>query len=403
MKNKISILVTAFVLSLGFNACTDDDNLRFQTVENPDQITFTNNFLSEYVLSNETANNNAERFIWASPDFGAPTAINYFLEASLEGTFEEGDVEVFAGTSETQSSVSVGQLIGLAEEKGLSNVQVEDDEGNPVFDENGDPVFNNVGELFFRVRADVGDDVAENSPETTSAVQIINVRLLLAATGEDSCSPAQLPQLFLVGNATSADWNNNNNNIVMLRNPDNENQFSFTGRFLGEAPTNEFKFLEVRGQWQPQWGIDGGNFTSSDILGGDPSNFVTDGATGYYTVEADKEALTYSMTPFDASAAPTYTSISIIGESTPLGWDGDTEMTQSAFDVHQWYINDIELIAGEMKIRTTGDWTTNWGDSTALSGTGTQDGPNIPVEDCGTFTIWFNDLNGSYMFVPVAE
>lgn len=399
MKNKIAILLTAFVLSIGFNACTDDDNIRFQTVENPDQITFVNDFLGEYVLSNETSNNVAERFIWVSPDFGAPTAINYTLEASLNGTFSEGDVRVITTTNENQASLSVGQLLDLAEDKGLDgnpDTFLTDENGDEILDENGDPVQNDRGELFFRVRADVGADFdgepAENSPETVSDISIISIYIL------ESIEVPQFIDLFLVGNSTAADWNNNNNNMPLVRNPENENQYTFTGRFLGNP--NEFKLLETRGQWQPQWGLNEGEFTSSDILGGDPGSFVVDGGEGYYTLTVNTEELTWSFESFDASAAPTYTGISIIGDSTPLGWDGDTEMTQSAFDVHLWYINGVELLDAEMKFRTTGSWDTNWGANTALSGFGEFGGANIPVSE-GAYDIWFNDLDGSYIFIPV--
>lgn len=396
MKNKISILITAFILSISFNACTDDDNLRFQTVESPEQITFLNNFLSEYVLSEETASNNAERFLWATPDFGAPTAVNYFLETSLDGTFTEENTEVIASTSETQVSVSVSQMIDLAEDKGLSNEQVEDEDGEPVFDENGDPLYNNIGELFFRVRADLGDN-AENSPETTSAIQVINVRWLIASTGEEG--PVSFRNLFLVGNATAADWNNDNNNMPLVRNPENEDQYTFTGKFLG-GDTNEFKLLEVRGQWQPQWGLSDGTLAVNDGTGTDPDAFVNDGEAGYYTIEVDLDATTFEMTAFDASDLTTYPSLSIIGEATALGWDGDTEMTQSSFDEHQWFITGVELADGEMKFRATGNWDINWGASTPISGFGTMGGPNIPVT-AGTYDIWLNDIDGSYIFIPV--
>lgn len=403
MKNKISILIAAFIISIGFNACTDDDNIRFQTVENPDQITFTNNFLSEYVLSQETAGNVAERFLWATPDFGAPTAINYTLEASLDGTFAEGDVQVLTTTNETQASISVGQLLNLAEDKGLSNTQVVDEEENPVFDENGDPVFNNTGELFFRVSADVGADFdgdpAENAPETVSATQIINVRWLLASTGGEE--PVVLKNLFLVGNATAADWNNNNNNMPLIRFPDNENQYTITSRFLGNP--NEFKLLETRGQWQPQWGINDGELAVNDGSGSDPGPFVVEGGEGYYTLTVNTEELTWSFDSFDASASPMYETIGIIGSATTgndEGWAQDIDMTQSTFDPHLWYINGITLFDGLAKFRENNDWATNWGGTTALSGLGSPNGGDIPVAE-GTYDVWFNDLDGSYIFIPV--
>lgn len=397
MKNKISLLILAFVAAIGFNACTDDDNFRFQTVENPDRITLLNEFLPEYVLGTETGSNIAERFIWASPDFGAQTAITYSLETSADGTFE--DVEVITESSTTQASITVAQMLGIANAKGISNVPQTDEDDNPILDEEGNQIINNTGELFFRVRAILGTQDATNSPEATSETIVLNVRILLIGDGETGCNPPQLRQLFLVGNATAADWNNNNNNMPLVRDPNNENSYTFTGRFLGEG-ANQFKFLEIRGQWQPQWGLQDGILASSDDLGGDPDDtFVTPGATGFYTINVDLDAPSFEMLAFDAAAANTYSSISVIGSSTPLGWDGDTEMTQSSFDVHKWFISGVELEDGEAKFRTTGDWGTNWGANTALSGSGTFDGPNIPVE-CGTYDVWFNDLDGSYIFIP---
>lgn len=395
MKNKISLFILALVALIGFNACTDDDNFRFQTVENPDQITLLNEFLPEYILSSETASNIAERFIWVSPDFGAQTAITYNLETSADGTFE--DAEVVTESSTTQASLSVGQMLSIANAKGISNVPETDEEDNPILDEDGNQIINNTGELFFRVRAILGTQDATNSPEAISETVVLNVRILLIADG-DGCEPPQLRQLFLVGNATAADWNNNNNNMPLVRNPSNENVYTFTGRFLG-GETNQFKFLENRGQWQPQWGLEGGVLASSEDLGGDPDVFTTAGDTGFYTVDVDIDASSFEMTAFDASAAPTYGSISIIGSSTPLGWDGDTEMTQSAFDVHKWFISGIALEDGALKFRTTGDWETNWGSNTALSGFGNFAGDDIPVQ-CGTYDIWFNDLDGSYILIP---
>lgn len=397
MKNKISLLILAFVAAIGFNACTDDDNFRFQTVENPDRITLLNEFLPEYVLGTETGSNIAERFIWASPDFGAQTAVTYLLENSADGTFE--DAQLVTESSTTQASITVAQMLSIANAKGISNVPQTDEDDNPILDEEGNQIINNTGELFFRVRAILGTQDATNSPEATSETIVLNVRILLVGDGETGCTPPALRQLFLVGNATAADWNNNNNNMPLVRDPNNENSYTFTGRFLG-GDTNQFKFLETRGQWQPQWGLEGGVLASSDDLGGDPDIFTTAGDTGFYTVNVDLDAPSFEMVAFDASTAPTYGSISIIGSSTPLGWDGDTEMTQSSFDVHKWFISGIELVDGAAKFRTTGDWDTNWGSNTALSGFGDFGGADIPVE-CGTYDIWFNDLDGSYMFIPV--
>ena len=101
-----------------------------------------------------------------------------------------------------------------------------------------------------------------------------------------------------------------------------------------------------------------------------------------------------------AATAPTYTTVGIIGDSTPNGWGASTAMVQSSFDPHQYSLRDVTLISGEMKFRANDDWATNWGSDTEFSGQGTQDGANIPIAP-GTYDIFFNDIDGRYILIPV--
>ncbi|MGY3794182.1 SusF/SusE family outer membrane protein [uncultured Aquimarina sp.] len=403
---KVLILILAFVGVITFNACTDDDALVFTAQDPVEAITFVNSFSSEYVLTAETFDNTAERFVWQSPDFGVETAISYELQGSAMSSFDT--FESLGTTSANDIAITVKQLFDLAAIAGIDNdpetTQVDGD-GNPVLDGDGNPLPNNAGELFFRLVASVG--TTTDGPSTISDVLPLAV-FLPEPTGEEPV--VLLRELFLVGNATAADWNNNNNNTPLTRDPGNENSYSFTGYFVA----NEFKLLETKGQWQPQWGLDGGSFTSSDILGGDPGSFVVP-ATGYYTltVSVDPDNLSHTFDPFDASTSPTYATIGVIGnatnsadddgDGTPDGWQSDMDLTQSSFDPHIWYVNGITLEVGEIKFRADDDWAVNWGNNTELTGFGTMGGPNIPVSREGVYDIWFNDLNGSYVLIPIVE
>ena len=51
----------------------------------------------------------------------------------------------------------------------------------------------------------------------------------------------------------------------------------------------------------------------------------------------------------------------------------------------------------QVKFRQDASWTINWGNSTFPSGTGIQDGPNIPVP-VGDYDISFNIQSGAYSF-----
>lgn len=200
--------------------------------------------------------------------------------------------------------------------------------------------------------------------------------------------------LFLVGNATAAGWDPNNNNQAIFRDPSNTKKFYFTGKF----GTDQFKLLEVLGQWQPQWGVNGTTVAVNDGSSSDPSSFTVS-TSGYYTFVVDIAAKTYSFTSFTGSTSTNYTSIGLIGSATPNGWSGDTAMTQSSFDPHQWVKKGVVLTAGEAKFRANGGWTINWGANTEYSGQGVQDGANIPVSEAGTYNVYFNDLDGRYLLI----
>ncbi|WP_188407075.1 SusE domain-containing protein [Psychroflexus salis] len=365
MKNKISVLIAAFIVSLSFNACTDDDNLRFQTVENPEQITFLNNFLPEYVLSEETENNNAERFLWASPDFGAPTAVNYFLETSADGTFTEENTQVITSTSETQVSVSVSQMMDLAEAKGLSNNQVEDENGELVFDENGDPVYNNVGELFFRVRADLGDN-AENSPETTSAVQVINVRILLAPVDggdEGPTGDCELDQLWLVGaGVPDAGWGWGSPVQLLCT---GDNVYSGNVNFSPENDGN-FRFFTEEGNWDSGINFPGfvdEGFTVDEVFqdaqDGD-NNFQFIGDAGIYFLTVDYNNMTISVGPEQTVGVCDLDQYWLVGAGVPdagWGWGSPVSVACTGDNVYSGNVNFSPDNDGNFRFFTEeGNW-----------------------------------------------
>jgi uncharacterized protein (TIGR02145 family) len=90
--------------------------------------------------------------------------------------------------------------------------------------------------------------------------------------------------------------------------------------------------------------------------------------------------------------------ISIIGTATPAGnWETDFYLTQDSGNPDLWSTN-IQLNAGELKIRQNGSWDANWGGSSFPSGTGVPDGPNIPVYPGGSYAITFNTSTLEYNF-----
>lgn len=377
---KLSILLLAFVALIGFNACTSDDDVVFIAQPDPEGIAFTNTFSSEYILTSATAENTVERFVWNEIDLGVPTNINYDVLASTSSDMV--DPVLLGSTAGTNLAVKVKQLMNLAEDAGIDN----------------DPATEapNTGTLYVQVVATAGTG---GEMVHASEVQALNI-LIPETAGEEE---EAFLNFFLVGDATAAGWNPDNNNTPLFRDGENENLFYFTGRFDGSGDKEGFKLLEILGQWQPQWGLNNGNLSNSTLLGGDPSAFPVD-ADDYYTLTVNVDEMTYSFETYDESSAATYGSIGLIGPAQAGGWDSDTDLTQQTFDPHIWFINDIELSDGEFKFRADNDWADNWGAaSNALSGKANYGAGDNMVAQAGVYDIWFNDLTGRYILIPQAE
>ena len=164
------------------------------------------------------------------------------------------------------------------------------------------------------------------------------------------------PILYMAGDANG--WKQ----IDVLNSNDGVN---FTGyMYLNQ---NGFKFST-----QPNW--DGTNYGADFDTAPDAGNIVITEEAGFYQVDVDLSKKTYTLTPF---------TIGIIGNATPKGWDGDTNMTYNP-EERCWELKDVTLTDGEMKFRHTNDWNLSWGGE--LDNLTTQNGPNIAVA-AGTYDI----------------
>ena len=163
------------------------------------------------------------------------------------------------------------------------------------------------------------------------------------------------PILYMAGDANG--WNHSD----VLNSDDGVH---FTGyMYLNQ---NGFKFCT-----QPNW--DGTNYGGA-FFGQESDNIMMTQEAGFYQVDVDLSAKTYTLTPF---------TIGIIGNATPKGWDGDTDMTYNP-EERCWELKDVALTDGEMKFRHTNDWSLSWGGE--LDNLTTQNGPNIVVA-AGTYDI----------------
>ena len=162
------------------------------------------------------------------------------------------------------------------------------------------------------------------------------------------------PILYMAGDANG--WNQ----IDVLNSEDGVN-------FKGYMYLNQkgFKFCS-----QPNW--DGTNYGGA-FFGESEDNIMMTQEAGFYQVDVDLSAKTYTLTPF---------TIGIIGNATPTGWAGDTNMTYNP-EERCWELKNVELTDGEMKFRHTNDWNLNWGGPLDAL---VHDGDNIAVA-AGTYDI----------------
>lgn len=169
------------------------------------------------------------------------------------------------------------------------------------------------------------------------------------------------PILYMAGDANG--WNQ----IDYLASEDGS---SFTGfMYLNQ---NGFKFCS-----EPNW--DGTNYGAT-FFSKEGDNIIMTEEAGYYKVDVDLSAKTYTLTPINY--------IGIVGSASPNGWDTDEKMTYVPYNTETkepgyWEVKDITLTSGVIKFRADGDWAINWGGTPDAL---TQGGADMNVEE-GTYDI----------------
>tara|TARA_R110002072_G_scaffold63171_1_gene157407 strand:+ start:497 stop:1621 length:1125 start_codon:yes stop_codon:yes gene_type:complete len=363
--------VSIIGLVLLFLSSCEDTTDTFQ-ITSPNAPVLADLNFSSIELDPINTSNPALTLNWAESDYGQQTAVNYAIQFAGDETFT---VPVTAATITGQSALtlSIGEINAAAGNAGL----------NPF----------EWATLYTRVVASLGSQQSESINSNTIQFQVFPYFNYV------------FNDYYLVGNGTAPDWNNNANNPPLFRDADNSNLYHYTGYFNkpGGFDDGRFKILESRGLWQPQWGVtdnEGDDVvkTSGDIAGNpgtqssDPGRFGVP-ETGFFTFTIDFSTKKYTTEPFEASGITSPATLSIQGSSVET-----TAMTALAFDGHIWYINELHLLPGEITFLAD---TNAWGGSTSFSGVATNGGGSIPVIVEDDYDVWFNDLTGHYILIPL--
>jgi len=359
------IFLTSFILVMG--ACDEKEMIV------PDENAVFSFELSEneLVLSEANADTEAVTVIWSEPDFGFNAAISYKIHFDfLGGDFASS--EYIPAGDDLSKVVLVNEINAALIDLGITPFELTD--------------------IDVRVEAELSDSSSIMSNSQTMSI---------------SAYPSEYPSLYLVGDATAAGWDPDNNNYPMFKDPDQNGLNVYTGYFNAGS----VKLVETKGQWQPQWG----KGASDGVLAGNPGTQADDPdviaipSAGYYTLQVDLINLTYSVEAFDESVAPDYLTIGVLGQATPTGWGSDTDMTQSSFDSHIWYMN-LNMNQSEggdcdcgFKFRADDDWAVNWGGNqnppTLNHGICVLGGKNIGVPETAEYLMFFNDIDGRYFYI----
>ena len=114
---------------------------------------------------------------------------------------------------------------------------------------------------------------------------------------------------------------------------------------------NGFKFCS-----QQNW--DGTNYGGAFFGDEENDNIIMDETEGYYKVDVDLSTKKYTLTPI--------TTIGIIGDAAPKGWDSDEDLTYVPYNKETkeggyWEAKNIKLKAGDCKFRANDAWDMQWG------------------------------------------
>ncbi|MDC6351174.1 SusE domain-containing protein [Zeaxanthinibacter sp. PT1] len=321
--NYLKIFMGVFVLAFGMVACDKEDYLIFTAQEPSEAISFENTASANYLLSAETKNNIAERFVWNKPDFGAPTTVSYTVEGSVSADFSTVDYD--SGTlSETNHAILVNTLIQLAETLGLdSDPATTNEEGEP----------NNTGTVYFRVKAFVGSDGATNEVKSVSELMSMTITMV-EKQAEGNNANCELDQLWIVGaGAPDAGWGWDTPVQVPCT---GDGVYSANVSFQSTVDANNFRFFTTEGDWgsgqnYPYFADAGYTIDNNfeNAMDGD-SNFAFVGTTGTYNLTIDTKNLTITLAPPVSDPNCDLDQLWIVGAGAPAagwGWDSPVQVS----------------------------------------------------------------------------
>ncbi len=329
MKN-IKLLIVVLISSYFFLSCSEQETEIFIADLSSSEIAFQNSFAAEYLLSEETKENIADRFIWNKPT--PITTSTYELEASAFSDFLT--ITTIGNTSNTNHIVLVEQLMSLAQELNL-------DDDPTTTDANGDA--NNTGIVYFRVKATIGNGGA-GTEEIVSEIAPINIKII-----EKIIDNGQCESLYVLGaGITDIGWN-----FPGLEATCESDVLTVKAR-LGNG---HFRFFTTVGDWQSGQDYafyENDGYTIDSRLENAPAgdNFSFTGTPGIYTITIDKNTKTIDLKESGSLWA--------VGGAVPGGWGFNSDTVEFIENTPNIWSASITLSNDIFRLfQTFGTWDTN--------------------------------------------
>ncbi|MBT8271823.1 MAG: hypothetical protein HKO90_06670 [Flavobacteriaceae bacterium] len=355
---QIKIIGLILLIAFGFNACQQDDDVVF-IASDTTEVSFTNTFLAEYIISAATAGNLGERFTWNIPDAGVPTNFTFDLQYSIAGDFS--DATTLGSTNGTEIAVTIGDLLGIAAQLGLDN----DPETEAP----------NEGEVDFRLRSVIGVDGSESFTPNQA------MKLVWLEESDEEMAVCEYDQLFMVGAGIKfAGWSWDTPGVLAC---------TGNGVYSGnvelqnnDGSDNNFRFFTVETEWPSgrnyPWYEDAGYTIDENLVNAndDDSNFAFVGTSGLYFLEIDDLNKTVTLGPPQATGSCEFDVLFGVGAGlADAGWSWDTPV--------QLFCSGDSVYTGWVNFDADGDANFRW----FTANTEWPSGRNYPYYEDAGYTI----------------
>ena len=336
MKNLINKIFLAAAVGLVFVSCTKDET---QTLTGGGTAPVLTPSTTAIVLSLAGAGTDGPSIGWTPSNYGYKAVVNYKLQYDKKGNNFAAAKEFDLGNNTNSKTFKQSEWNGIALSTGIAA--------------------GNAGDVDIRIKATIG----LNALPVYSNITTVNIKTYDLI-------------VFWYVPGDYQGWDPTNANCPKIGSADINTYEGYV--YVPAGGTYQFKLTS-----DPDWNhINYGDNGGGTLNAGGGGNLSWPTAGGYYKVNANKSALTWSALK---------TTWALIGSAPTASnnWTNDVNMTYDIVN-KVWKVT-TNLVAGELKFRANAGWNLNYGDD---GGTGklTEGAANIVVTaaQAGSRTITLN-------------